>query len=422
MSKTAVTLPLLSDTMETGRLTRWLKKPGDPVKAGDVLAEVESDKAAMDLEAFADGYLAGPVAPTDTEIPVKSTIAWIVDDPAQAKAEGSSSEALPPAAPADTGTSPSATAQSAAGSAPVSPPPVAAATSTGPTPQPVATASASCPTSDTPTAVVAAALAARRDVAGGASPFARELATELGLDLAQIPGGRGKHIGAAQVLAAALGLRSATLDFAPGYRLERPSPLKAAMAENIARSVRIPTFHVTIAADLAPLHAAAQAQHDSFTLLLVRACALAVRTHPDFNACWTSAGLARRERIDVAIAVDTPDGLITPVLRDALRPLDELAEDWRTLKGKVEKRRLTPADYSGATFYISNLGQYRKVEQFDAIVPVGATAVLAVSAPGTGGLTRLTLSCDHRVVAGADAARFLATLAEHLAEPDALMN
>ncbi len=420
MSRTAVTLPLLSDTMETGRLTRWLKQPGDPVKVGDALAEVESDKAAMDLEAFADGYLAGPVAPTDTEIPVKSTIAWIVDDPAQAKAEGSSSEALPPAAPADTGTSPSAAAHSAAGSAPVSPPPAAAATPTGPTPQPAA--SASCAASDTPTEVVAAALAARGDAAGGASPFAQELATELGLDLAQIRGGRGKRIGAAQVLAAALGPRSPTLNFAPDYRLERPSPLKAAMAENIARSVRTPTFHVTIAADLAPLHAAAQAQHDSFTLLLVRACALALRAHPDFNACWTSAGLARRERIDVAIAVDTPDGLITPVLRDARRPLDELAEDWRILKGKVGKRRLTPADYSGATFYISNLGQYPKVEQFDAIVPAGATAVLAVSAPGTDGLTRLTLSCDHRVVAGVDAACFLATLAEHLAEPDALMN
>ena len=298
MSKTAVTLPLLSDTMETGRLTRWLKKPGDPVKAGDVLAEVKSDKAAMDLEAFADGYLAGPVAPTDTEIPVKSTIAWIVDDPAQAKAEGSSSEALPPAAPADTGTSPSATAQSAAGSAPVSPPPVAAATSTGPTPQPVATASASCPTSDTPTAVVAAALAARRDVAGGASPFARELATELGLDLAQIPGGRGKHIGAAQVLAAALGLRSATLDFAPGYRLERPSPLKAAMAENIARSVRIPTFHVTIAADLAPLHAAAQAQHELIHLVAgARLCSRgphASGLQRLLDICGTSAARAYR--------------------------------------------------------------------------------------------------------------------------------
>ena len=128
-----------------------------------------------------------------------------------------------------------------------------------------------------------------------------------------------------------------------------------------------------------------------------------------------------RERIDVAIAVDTAGGLITPVLRDALRSLDDLAEDWRVLKGKIEKHRLMPADYSGATFYLSNLGEYRDVEQFDAIVPSGATAVLAVAAPGADKLTRLTLSCDHRVVAGVDAARFLATLIEHLAEPDALV-
>ncbi len=192
------------------------------------------------------------------------------------------------------------------------------------------------------------------------------------------------------------------------------------MAENMARSVHTPTFHITIAVDLKPLHDAAQAEQESLSLLLARACALSVQEHPEFNACWTPGGLARRERIDIAIAVDTPDGLITPVLCDVLRPLGELDEDWRGLKGKLAKRRLKPEDYSGATFYLSNLGLFPGIEQFDAIVPSGAAAILAVAAPSADGLTRLTLSCDHRVVAGADAARFLTTLSGHLAAVDKL--
>jgi pyruvate dehydrogenase E2 component (dihydrolipoamide acetyltransferase) len=222
------------------------------------------------------------------------------------------------------------------------------------------------------------------------------------------------------VLAAALAPQLPHLELGPIHSIERPGPLKAAMAERMARSARTPTFHITVAVDLAPLHDAAHAEHESLSLLLARACALSVHAHPDFNACWTPGGLARRERIDVAIAVDTPNGLLTPVLRNALRPLDELNEDWRELKGKLERRRLVPADYVGATFYLSNLGPFPGVEQFDAIVPSGAAAILAVAAQAPDGLTRLTLSCDHRVVAGADAARFLATLGEHLRAVEAL--
>jgi pyruvate dehydrogenase E2 component (dihydrolipoamide acetyltransferase) len=266
---------------------------------------------------------------------------------------------------------------------------------------------------------VAAALAARSGDAG-ASPFARGLAAELGVDLTQLAAGASGRIGAAQVLAAALGPQAPHLELGPVHSIERPSPLKAAMAEHMARSVHTPTFHVTAAVNLAPLHEAAHAEHESLSLLLARACAISVHEHPEFNACWTPGGLARRERIDVAIAVDTPDGLLTPVLRNALRPLDDLTEDWRELKGKLERRRLTPADYSGATFYLSNLGPFPGVEQFDAIVPSGAAAILAVAAPAPDGLSRLTLSCDHRVVAGADAARFLASLSTHLDAIDAL--
>lgn len=399
MNKTPVTLPLLSDTMQTGRLARWLKQPGDSVRIGDVLAEVESDKAIMEVEAFADGYLAGPLAPTDTDIPVQTTIAWIADEPAATVTPQASSAAETPAPAA----------------APARP---AAQPATAPA-QSAATTSSPAGETDTASPVVASALAARNGDSG-VSPFARGLSAELGVDLAQLTPGVGGRIGATQVLAAALAPQLPHLELGPIHSIERPGPLKAAMAEHMARSARTPTFHITVSVDLAPLHEAAHAEHESLSLLLARACALSVHAHPDFNACWTPGGLARRERIDVAIAVDTPNGLLTPVLRNALRPLDELNEDWRELKGKLERRRLVPADYVGATFYLSNLGPFPGVEQFDAIVPSGAAAILAVAAQAPDGLTRLTLSCDHRVVAGADAARFLATLGEHLRAVEAL--
>lgn len=420
MNKTPVTMPLLSDTMQAGRLARWLKQPGDAIKTGDVLAEVESDKAIMDVEAFTDGYLVGPLAKADTDISVKTTIAWISDTPPNTSAAESLDATPAIASTSESAQTPASTkpepTQAAKASAP-------AATATPDESAPKAVSQASEADSATiqaatPSPVVAATLAGREGDSG-ISPFARGLAAELGVDLDLLATREGS-VNAAKVLAAALGSQTPHLEFGPAHRIERPSPMKAAMAENMAHSVNTPTFHVTIAADLKPLHDAAHAKHQSLSLLLVRACALGIHEHPDFNACWTPAGLARRERIDIAIAVDTPGGLITPVLRDTLRPLDELAEDWRELKDKLEHRRLKPADYSGATFYLSNLGPFHGVEQFDAIVPSGASAILAVAAPSPDGLTRLTLSCDHRVVAGADAARFLATLSKHLGAVDAL--
>ncbi|WP_291523720.1 2-oxo acid dehydrogenase subunit E2, partial [Acidithiobacillus sp.] len=304
--------------------------------------------------------------------------------------------------------------------APVKEPAAAAQPSKPPAATPAA---APIDTSAASSPVVTAALTARQSDTAGTTPFVRALAAELGIDLEQLGADANStkgHISAARVLAAAIGPQAPQLTYAPPHTIEHPSAIKAAMAENMARSVHTPTFHITIAVDLKPLHDAAQAEQESLSLLLARACALSVQEHPEFNACWTPGGLARRERIDIAIAVDTPDGLITPVLCDVLRPLGELDEDWRGLKGKLAKRRLKPEDYSGATFYLSNLGLFPGIEQFDAIVPSGAAAILAVAAPSADGLTRLTLSCDHRVVAGADAARFLTTLSGHLAAVDKL--
>ena len=171
-----------------------------------------------------------------------------------------------------------------------------------------------------------------------------------------------------------------------------------------------------------PLLKAAQQRHASLSLLLARACALAIKAHPLFNAAYTPEGLARRDRVDIGIAVDDGEGLITPVLRDAAgRSLADLAADWTSLREKVKSRRLVPADYSGATFYLSDLGVFPVVYAFDSIIPAGASAILSIAAAGPQGAF-FTLACDHRVVFGADAARFLETLEGLLKDPSALFD
>ncbi len=383
MSRTAITMPALSDTMQTGRLVSWLKQPGDPVHRGEAIAEVESDKAVMEVEAFQDGYLAGPLAEPGSDLPVGQVIGYLSDSP---ETDVAATE------------TPSESEQQPKQKRPEPEPP---RPHQAPEPSPASPPPASR--------------------AGGsrvaASPYARALARELGIDLAQVAPGPDGRVQAAQVVAAALAGPQPDLDAGPPWTLQPLSPMQQAVADNMRASLAIPSFRVSARLPLGPLAEAAKTQQHSLSLLLARACALAVQAHPRFNAAFTPAGLAQRERVDVGIAVDVPDGLVTPVIRDAAgRPLDELAEDWRILKNKIARRRLRPEDYSGATFYLSNLGTFPEVTVFDAIVPMGAAAILAVGAAHDGE-ANFTLSCDHRVVYGADAARFLATLGELLRDP-----
>ncbi|MCK9188490.1 2-oxo acid dehydrogenase subunit E2 [Acidithiobacillus sp.] len=342
--KAEITMPVLSDTMQTGRLTRWNRAVGEAIKKGEAVAEIETDKAILDVEAFADGFLAGPLAAVGTDIPVRQVIGYIADTREARKTEHP--------------------------------------------PHP-----------------------------GGlqASPYARALARDPELDLRQVKPGPDGTIHAAPVLASVLAPEDADLCLGPPYTIERPSMLRAAVARNMSATLDTPTFFISSRLATAPLHAAAKQASLSLTLALTRACALTVAEDPWFNHVWTRQGLAKRSRVDVGIAVDTGEGLITPVLRDAAgRPLKELVEDWRTLLGKVKKGRIYPKDYQGASFYLSNLGVFPEVERFNAIVPVGASAILAVAAAGRDGRADFTLSCDHRVIFGADAARFLQRLGKRL--------
>ncbi|MBU2836484.1 2-oxo acid dehydrogenase subunit E2 [Acidithiobacillus thiooxidans] len=397
--KNPITMPVLSDTMQTGRLTRWNKSVGDAIKKGEAVAEVETDKAVLDVEAFADGFLAGPLAATDTDIPVRQVIGYIVD---QKEAPVKPAGPEPHAAVAD--------------AAPVPEPEPAARIAAPGTANPVPSPSQAIPSA--PIRQNTGTISAKPgDHADGAliSPYARALAADLNLDLQQITPGPDGVIHASQVLAAALAPQDADLRMGPPYQIEKPSALRATVARNMSATLQTPTFLIGSRFNLSALHASAKTAKLSFTLALGRACALTVAEDPWFNQVWTRQGLAKRQRVDLGIAVDTGEGLITPVLRDAARrTMPELAEDWRILLGKVKKGRVTPNDYQGASFYLSNLGIFPEIERFNAIVPTGAAAILAVAAADSDGLTDFTLSCDHRVIFGADAARFLQRLGKRL--------
>jgi pyruvate dehydrogenase E2 component (dihydrolipoamide acetyltransferase) len=372
----AVTMPALSDTMGAGRLIKWTKKPGDPVKKGDVIAEVETDKAVMEVEAFQDGYLSGPLAAEGSEAPVGEIIGYIADQPS-AVSGGDGANTAAPQAPTAISKTPAPHRTAAAASA--------AATAASPSPV---------------SAVLAASMVAQRPAAGRSTA----------------PSPPRIHTASTQAAAAPHSLPEA----GPPYRIERASSLREAVARSMIASVATPMFHVTAQLTLEPLMAAAKAHGYSVSLVLTRACALTIIAHPLFNAAYTPDGLARRDRVDIGIAVDNGEGLITPVLRDvAARSLSALSADWTKLREQAKSRRLAPADYSGATFYVSDLGIFSVVHQFDSIIPVGASAILSIAASGPQGAF-FTLTCDHRVIFGADAARFLQTLTRFLKEPETL--
>jgi pyruvate dehydrogenase E2 component (dihydrolipoamide acetyltransferase) len=402
--KQPVKMPALSDTMESGRLLRWLKRPGEAVERGDAVAEIETDKAVMEMEAFSSGTLVGPLAAEDQDYPVGETLAWIGDEaaaqagPEQAKGKGAQETAAP--GEPQTAAEPE---PPAAEEPPTVHEDVVNRTTKETQAEPVEPEGAAVddgaqePQAEPPEKEPAAAQRASSAVleqalVGRASPRRREGPDGNAALLKEIEAG-------------------------PPYRIEPQRPLRKVIASTMSRAVQTPQFRVSTQLDLTAFKAYADVYEGSFTLLLSRACALTVKEQPDFNAAWTPEGLARRKRVDVAIAMEAEHGLLTPVLRDvAGRTVAQLVEDWRAIKQKTREHRMAPEDFHGATFYLSNLGMFPGVVQFDAVVPPGATAILAVAAPGEAG-TMLTLTCDHRVVFGADAARFLAALAERLAHP-----
>ena len=405
--KYEITLPVLSDTMTSGRLARWLKQPGDKIEKGDVIAEMESDKAIMEVEAFHSGYLMGPLAPVDTDIPVGQVIGYIADEQEAQNtshpSENQDEEKTEETVETNTDKAEKVTNQSISEPPIVNPPP----------PPPSHPPRVEHELHKQPVPMTGKHIA---------SPHARALALKLGIDLSHVPPGKDGRILAEDVLTVAHRSPTLNLEAGPPYHIKKLSLMQQAVANNMIATITTPTFRTTAQLSLEALKKMAKQQQFSLSLLIASACAKTIKAHPQFNAVYTPDGMAHRDRVDVGIAVDVPGGLLTPVIRDvAERPLDELAEDWRILKDKIKRQRLTQQDYEGATFYLSNLGVFPVVHSFDALVPLGAAAILAIGAEQDGQCL-FTLSCDHRVVSGADSARFLTTLQDYLHQPETLLD
>ncbi|HXZ25565.1 MAG TPA: dihydrolipoamide acetyltransferase family protein [Nitrospiria bacterium] len=406
---TRVIMPKLTDTMTEGVVIKWHKHEGDRIESGDALAEIETDKAVMDLEAFGAGTLRKILVPDQSTVPAGQLIAVIA----------APDEDIAPLL-AETGAASPAAARPAPNPAAATP----AAPLTSPAAKPPGRPAAPPPSVDFK-----------------ASPLARRMAEEAGLDLATVtptgPGGRIIKEDVEQALAAK---RAAPPASEPVYEVRPLSQIRKTIARKMTQSkAPVPHFYVaneidmeralTVKAELADRE---QPIKVTVTDLIIRALAVALTRFPQFNASFQEEGIRYHQSIHIGVAVGLDEGLIVPVLRDCQnKGLIQLAEEARLLFERAKSRRLQPDEYTGATFSLSNLGM-EDVEQFSAIITPPEAAVLAVGkikqAPvvenGRVAVRRrmmTTISCDHRVVDGLQAAKFLQALKHELEEPTGLL-
>jgi pyruvate dehydrogenase E2 component (dihydrolipoamide acetyltransferase) len=430
---TKVFMEALSPTMEEGRLVKWLKNEGDAVKSGDVLAEVETDKAVMELAARGEGVLRKRIVNEGEAVPVGTLVGVIgaKDEDIAVLVAGSGKAAV--------------TAPEAGSRKPEVPQPEAGSR------KPEVAAPA-----PPPATLPASVLPASRSVASGpsngrtlSSPLAKRLADEKGLDLASVagsgPGGRviKRDIEAAISTGSASGFRLPasglqSASAAVGDFSDVPLTLiRKTIARRLAESIGpIPTFYLTAEFDLqraSEMRAAMAAMGDdykvSFNDIILKATATALAQHPEVNAHWLGDHIRLHHRVHLGMAVATDDGLIVPVIFDADRKrMGEIAIESKVLAKKARERKLTPAEYTGSTFSVSNLGMMQ-IEQFTAIINPPECAILAIGAiedkpvvtadgsTQTRKRLRVTMSCDHRAVDGAVGARFLQTLRRMIENP-----
>lgn len=479
---TKVYMEALSPTMEEGRLATWLKNEGDQVKEGDVLAEVETDKATMELVARGSGVLRKRMIGEGDTANVGTVIAVIAGADEDVSALTGGAEA---AASQGKGGEPAAAAQqqaqTAAGGGDVGQG-TAAVAAAGPTEQDQAErgtpgqatprGAAPTPTPDQGTSAPASgdrsvAPAGGQDASGSngrvkASPLARKMASEAGMQLGGVqgsgPGGRivKRDVEAAMSGGGAQSQAPAQPAEAAAPATEAPAPVQAAapaggyhdqplsqMRKTIARRLTqsigpVPHFFLTVEVDMGEAMKLRARINDRFkdqgvkvspNDLLIKAVAAALRKHPWVNAAWTGEAIRFHDYVHIGVAVAVDEGLITPVIKDADRKgVAEIAGEVRELAGRAREKKLKPDEYTGSTFSISNLGMFG-IEEFTAVINPPEAAILAVGAIGPkvvvddeGNMAvrqrmRMTLSCDHRVIDGATGAQFLATLKNYLEEP-----
>ena len=452
MAVTKVVMPKLSDAMESGKIIKWLKKEGDRIQGGDILAEVETDKADVEMEAFGAGVLRKILVPAGDTAPI-GTLIGVIAEP------GDDITALVASAPAgpEARQAPELRKPHFARSLPLPPAPAGAASAVAQTQRP-ATVTPTAPPAQVmrPAAVVGAPAAggaglAPAPAAAGAgaasapgaarvkaSPLAKKIAAQTGVDLRLLQGsGPGGRIIRRDVEGAgAAALPAASLASDAEFEDVPLSQMRAAIARRMPLSkAPVPHFYVTseVAMERAwelreQLNALEGQPKISVNDFVIRACALALLKHPGVNASLQGDAIRVYHRAHIGIAVALDDGLITPVLRDChAKPLAQIAVESRDLAERARNRKLRAPELSGATFSISNLGMF-DVAEFSAIINPPEGAILAVGSVrrvpvvddaglGVGRRMMLTISCDHRVMDGAMGARFLQDVKRLLEEP-----
>lgn len=426
-----VFMPALSSTMTEGKIVSWVKSPGDKVEKGETVVVVESDKADMDVESFYEGYLAAITVPAGETAAVGAAIALLAETPdeiEQAKQQATQS------------------GQNAATSS--------AQKASAPTPEPVEVA---------PTAAQETSTRSNGRII--ASPRARKLAKELKVDLNSLKGSGPYGRIVAEDVEAASGKVSTSAPApvatptaprpapTPAPAAPAPTPavpiatvmgelvpfntLQNAVVRNMVASLQVPTFHVgyTITTDeLDKLYKKIKSKGVTMTALLAKAVAVTLQKHPLVNASCVEQGIQYHSSINIAVAVAMPGGgLITPVLQNADQvDIYSLSRSWKDLVERARVKQLQPEEYNSGTFTLSNLGMFG-VDRFDAILPPGQGSILAIGASrpcvvatedGMMGVRRqmqVNITCDHRIIYGADAAAFLQDLAKLIeTEPQSL--
>jgi pyruvate dehydrogenase E2 component (dihydrolipoamide acetyltransferase) len=428
-----ILMPALSPTMEKGNLAKWLKKEGDKVKSGDVIAEIETDKATMEVEAVDEGTIAKIVVPEGTQdVAVNDVIAVLAGDGEDVKAAGAG--AAPPKAAEAPAPKPAAAA------APVATPaPKAAAPASAPTPQ----AAAPAPQANGHARIFS-------------SPLARRLAKEAGIELARIDGsgphGRivardvegaksGKGLKAppaapsgAPALAPSMSDQQIRALFEEGsYEVVPHDGMRRTIAQRLTASIQtIPHFYLTMDCDIGKLleareeiNAAAPKDKEKKPLyklsvndFVIKAMAIALQRIPDCNVSWTEGGMLKHKHSDIGVAVAMPGGLITPIIRKAeTKSLSAISGEMKDFAARARARKLKPEEYQGGTTAVSNLGMYG-IKDFTGVINPPHATILAVGAGEQrpvvrggkieiGTIMSVTLSCDHRAVDGALGAELL---------------
>src|SRR3984957_11881667 len=460
-----ILMPALSPTMEKGNLAKWLKKEGDKVKSGDVIAEIETDKATMEVEAVDEGTIAKILVPEGTQdVAVNDVIAVLAGDGEDVKAASAGGASSPPKAAATEAPAAKPAAQSSAPSfeTPAARAPQDEARAKAPSPRPEEGAKA--PVSKD------AAPQANGHARTFSSPLARRLAKEAGIELARIngtgPHGRvvardveeaksGKGLKApaaapagAPSIAPSMSDKQILALFEPGsYEVIPHDGMRRTIAQRLTASVQtVPHFYLTMDCDIGKLLAAreeinATAPKDkekkplyklSVYDFVIKAMAIALQRIPDCNVSWTEAGMLKHKHSDIGVAVAMPGGLITPIIRHAeTKSLSTISSEMKDFAARARARKLKPEEYQGGTTAISNLGMYG-IKDFTAVINPPHATILAVGTSEERAVVRggkieianimsVTLSCDHRAVDGALGAELIGAFKMLIENPVMMM-